>query len=509
MARPSYRALAALVTATSMVATLAQAPASANGGPTLRLVRAQAEVTIYRRGPWPVPLDIGVYAAAVNGDFELQAARQDYDHPIVVTQWDGGVPIQTLPDGTADGWNGLANFFDVTVTNSNDVVRLNATQTFCPAMYGRQRIDDSGPDRSRFPYYGCGGNPLALGNVWGIDQGWSLNAFDPYGYYYGYYGEAPVTYFMGKDGHFTVDVAIGSEYRSLFGISETDGTVQVGVTIVTDRRCHWPCYGRGGRLAGAAKSSNSLEPAGQSPTMGVPVTTSPDPASLPDLQVLPPWNIGISFRRNGSQYLTFSANVWNEGPSPLMVEGYRQPDTDVMDAYQYFYENEAVVGRAPVGTMEYDERDGHTHWHFQDFAGYSLLDSTGTLVVRSTKEAFCLVPTDAIDLTQPGANWLPSSIGLGTACGGESAIWVRETLDAGWGDTYTQWVPGQSFDITDLPNGRYFVRVEANPNGNLYERDSTNNIVDRKVSIRGEGIGRHVVVHPWHGIDTEYCYYCY
>jgi hypothetical protein len=160
--------------------------------------------------------------------------------------------------------------------------------------------------------------------------------------------------------------------------------------------------------------------------------------------------------------------------------------------------------------MEYDSRPGHEHWHFQDFAQYSLLDSTGKLVVLSEKEAFCLAPTDAIDLTADGANWLPSAIGLGTACGSSSAIWVRETLDAGWGDTYFQYLPGQSFDITNLPNGRYFIRVQANPFGNLYERDSTNNVVDRKVSIRGEGIGRHVVVHPWHGIDTEGCvYYCF
>jgi hypothetical protein len=138
-----------------------------------------------------------------------------------------------------------------------------------------------------------------------------------------------------------------------------------------------------------------------------------------------------------------------------------------------------------------------------------LLD-TDNEIVPSEKEAFCLAPTDAIDLTAPGANWSPYSIGFGTACGSASSIWVRETLDAGWGDTYFQSLPGQSFDITDLPNGRYYIRVEVNPTGLLDEVSTENNVSYRRVRLKGKPGHRTVVVPPYFGIDSEPdCQFCY
>jgi len=86
---------------------------------------------------------------------------------------------------------------------------------------------------------------------------------------------------------------------------------------------------------------------------------------------------------------------------------------------------------------------------------------------------------------------------------------IREILDVGWGDTYTQFQRGQAFDITGLPNGNYHVRVHVNPTGSMLETDTTNNIEDRLIRLRGKPGHRRVVVPPWHGIDTEdYCAFC-
>jgi hypothetical protein len=38
-------------------------------------------------------------------------------------------------------------------------------------------------------------------------------------------------------------------------------------------------------------------------------------------------------------------------------------------------------------------------------------------------------------------------------------------------------LPGQSFNITNLPNGWYYARLEVNPLGALYETTTTNNAV--------------------------------
>ena len=82
------------------------------------------------------------------------------------------------------------------------------------------------------------------------------------------------------------------------------------------------------------------------------------------------------------------------------------------------------------------------------------------------------------------------------------AIWVRESLPVGWGDTYYQYLPGQSFDITGyLPNGRYFVKVRRNPNGTLYETDTSNDVTYRRIILKGKPGLRYVVVPAWHGLD--------
>ena len=134
---------------------------------------------------------------------------------------------------------------------------------------------------------------------------------------------------------------------------------------------------------------------------------------------------------------------------------------------------------------------------------YSLLDSTETEVLLSRKEAFCLAPTDAIDLTLPNADFAPGFTGIGTQCGGPSALWVREILPLGWGDTYFQGIAGQSFDVTDLPNGTYYIKVEANPGGFLHEQTADNNAEVREVIIKGRPGARRIEVPPWNGIDTE------
>jgi hypothetical protein len=73
----------------------------------------------------------------------------------------------------------------------------------------------------------------------------------------------------------------------------------------------------------------------------------------------------------------------------------------------------------------------------------------------------------------------------------------------GWGDTYLQDLTGQSFDISHVPNGKYFVKIEANPLGRLHERDTGNNTTFRAVFLGGTAGHRSVRVPDWHGIDSE------
>ena len=202
---------------------------------------------------------------------------------------------------------------------------------------------------------------------------------------------------------------------------------------------------------------------------------------MPDLRSLPAFSIQVN--RKGTQ-LQFAANVWNGGNSPLVVDGFRRAGEDVMDAYQYFLDEDGnQIAYQQVGTMVWHPAPTHMHWHFTDFATYELLNEDMTHAVRSGKESFCLANTDAVDFTGEGAEWSAYEDDLGSVCGGYEVRSIREVLSAGWGDTYAQFRAGQSFPIKNLADGVYYVRVLANPDGTLVESDTTNNESLRKVRI--------------------------
>jgi hypothetical protein len=116
---------------------------------------------------------------------------------------------------------------------------------------------------------------------------------------------------------------------------------------------------------------------------------------------------------------------------------------------------------------------------------------------------FCIAPTDAINLLLPDALWQPTFTGLSGACGSTTALWVQEALPVGWGDTYFQSGAGQSFNITKLPNGTYYIQVIANPEGVLHETTTDNDVSLRKVILGGTRGHRTVRVPAYHGIDPE------
>ena len=219
---------------------------------------------------------------------------------------------------------------------------------------------------------------------------------------------------------------------------------------------------------------------------------------------LPSWGIGVRHeRRSGLDLLTFGATVWVGGNSPLDVEGFRSNGSPVMKAYQYFWRNGYVVGRARAGTMGFDSKKGHNHWHFEQFARYTLLNKSKSVAVTSHKVGFCIAPSDAVDLLLPHAVWQPPAVGLQGQCGTPTALWVAEQMPVGWGDTYTQSVAGQAFDITHVPNGTYYIEVTANPQHVLYESNTHNDVSLRKVILSGTPGHRTVKVPAWHGIDPE------
>lgn len=491
------RTMAALVTGLALaVGGLVSAPSAEAAAPILTIERSRPSVTVSRytdpeTGEGWVYGSLGVYAVAGKKPFKVEAKRTSYQKPIKAKLVKRGKD-KKLP--TPKDFSGLRNFATTTYTNAAGRVVGKTTTTFCPNYFepAPVRRRANAPATSPYPQF-CSGNPYTLGAMWGLQAGYAV----PLGG--GGYGgdealpDLPV-------GVYQATVTIQPAYRKALGLSKSRATVSVRVTVHEESGCDVDDPECIDGMRARAKPGSVAAVAKPKKLTGKRVKPS---GPLPDLRSLPAWGIGVEEGR----YLTFSATVWNGGPGRLVVDGFRsKKDPDLMNAYQYFFTKSGKQkGYAPVGGMEWDARAGHEHWHFQDFATYRLVDSKKKFVVRSAKEAFCLANTDAVDYLVKGANWKPQNTDLHTSCGDRQSLGVREVLDSGSGDTYLQYLPGQSFDLRNLPNGTYYVQIQANPDKVLYEKKTKNNTSYRKVIIGGTPGDRTVKV-PRVGIIDESSY---
>ena len=460
--------------------------------------------------------DLGVNVIAGKDPFEIRATRKSYAEPITAKQVvlaNGKKKEVTLPAGMVTGWNGLKDFTTVSIKNPAGAEVANYKTDFCPNYYSSTRTRRDAPADNPYPQ-GCSYNPFTIGSVWGIQAGWnavtdslpSSGEFDL------------------ADGDYTATVTLNKTYADYFKIAAGGSALTVNIKVQT--------VNEGEAAAEAVKAKVKAARAGADPAAAAaehgehadqgdpdqqisaykpefrPPAKRPKAVRAaaipkgprPDLRSLPAWGIQLE-QGDGKAFVTFGATVWNGGTSPLLVDGFRQTGTDLMDAYQYFFDAKGKeVGSVAAGTMEWDARDGHRHWHFTDFAQYNLLTADQKQTVRSGKEAFCLVNTDAVDYTIPNAKWRPSNTDLSSSCGENTAVAVREVLDVGNGDTYTQSLPGQSFEVTDLPNGTYYIEVKANPSNKLSELSTTNNTALRQIVLGGTPAERTLEVPPVHGI---------
>jgi len=469
--------LAGLALVAPLLATLPSATPSATAAepdaPAFSLwAPRQVTAYAYRNRTWT---DLGLRVIAEGAPFELWSSRASYDDPIE-TVWrspDGDVP---LPAGSMSTFSGLTRFLKITIDPSRQGEEdVTLIRKGCLNGYS-ERVRPDAPARSPYPV-GCWYNPYSLGSVQGIQTGWATPVLTQ---------NHPLRIGPGR---YTVTVSIRRAYAEAFGLTAEQATRTTRLTVVTE--------GDGVAEPGVA-GRHPVRPAPHRPT-GTPGRADAD-GPEPDLRSLPAW--GISLSPNG-RYLRFSATVWNAGDSPLVVDGFRREGEDEMDAYQYFFDADGnQTGYQPVGAMEWDPRPSHSHWHFEDFARYSLLDSDRSEVARSKKEAFCLANTDSVDLTVPAADWRPENTDLATSCGDYSSLSIREVLVSGWGDTYTQYRAGQSFPVADLPNGVYYVAVDANPEERLVESSTDNNLSLRKIRLGGKAQHRTLTV-PQVGLVTE------
>jgi hypothetical protein len=479
-----------LTVAATLPAGLAAAATPHAAGPTIKLIVAQKKIDVPQFGKDRVFLDPGVYVAALGAQLQFDVHRAGYAKPVTITEVlnpsRGVVVVRTLPSKMVDGFKGLSRFIRLTVKNSHGKKVASEILPFCPNDGNPQRTGPDTPGNSPFPQQ-CQSDPFQLGMIYGLQKDW---ATDPVGNGFFFSGQSLKL----KLGRYKVSVDIMSAWRRLLHISSADANATVRMHVIKQKSgCVFIC------LARRPHQPKMLPELPAAKTLN-----SPPKADLPDLSPLPSWGIRVSNfapkHKKATTQMSFGATVWVGGNSRLDVEGFRHDGSPWMHAYQYFYRNGHVVGRTRVGTMGFS---GYNHWHFQQFAQYRLLNSSKAKVLRSQKEGFCIAPTDPVNLLLPHATWVPSFTGLSGACSSQSALWVREELPLGWGDTYFQDTPGQAFNVTNLPNGTYYIEIIANPEKLLHETNMRNDISLRKVILGGTPGHRTVRVPAVHGIDSE------
>jgi lysyl oxidase len=137
-----------------------------------------------------------------------------------------------------------------------------------------------------------------------------------------------------------------------------------------------------------------------------------------------------------------------------------------------------VVRTRRVGCFRFDP--GHGHWHFKNYAKYSLLDATGTKVGGRSKVGFCLIDDSRVDPSLPGS---PA-----TRVYFDCQDLAIQGSSVGWQDVYRPSTTGQSIVIQGLPDGGYCLVSKADPKDLIRETDDTNNQVRTPIDIAGDTV---------------------
>ena len=132
----------------------------------------------------------------------------------------------------------------------------------------------------------------------------------------------------------------------------------------------------------------------------------------------------------------------------------------------------------------YVEEQTHEHWHFFSAARYSLLVS-GAADRVSDKVGFCMY--DSFGIEGGATRWFPWEAGPGTWCqdSDPGAPLVRMGLSRGASDRYSAQREFQYVDVTGLTPGAYTLRAQSNPEGQLIEADSSDDVHEEQRVVPG------------------------
>jgi len=222
------------------------------------------------------------------------------------------------------------------------------------------------------------------------------------------------------------------------------------------------------------------------------VRAGTSPEKLPDLAMLPPFEFHLETTTADRRLLRFSTVSVNIGPGRFKVLGMDTVDGvadhgDILSVVQTInHEDGTWTSRDTTARMSWSG-DGHDHWHLLDFQKFKLVSLDARVLGHVVKTGFCAF--DSYPYTSPRPAFFTSDRDI---CQTNDSGKVLMGTSRGWGDIYRWSIAFQWIDITDLPNGKYKVRVVIDPpmatGGFFKESDESNNRSWTKIRIGAQGV---------------------
>lgn len=211
--------------------------------------------------------------------------------------------------------------------------------------------------------------------------------------------------------------------------------------------------------------------------------------------MLAPSDLKIVVRNSGRRVLRFTSIVVNVGRGPLQLAGFDPKDADpsrndILAVRQQILEADGTFSSHPTVATMFWSGDGHNHWHVTDIQVAELHSlEAENLGGKYKKTGFCFFDSYRYTSAKPAFYTTARSV-----CQVNSSGRVRMGVSVNWGDIYPSTIAYQWVDIAGVPDGRYRLRIFADPvtdkapAGTFIESDDTNNEGWVKIRIEGRTV---------------------
>lgn len=209
----------------------------------------------------------------------------------------------------------------------------------------------------------------------------------------------------------------------------------------------------------------------------------------------------------GRRLLRLTTSTPNIGAGALEVRGSTIVAPDAQEVLQRIYRADGSHWDRVAGTFAYHPT--HRHTHFDDWAVYRLRErssgnTVGEILAQGDKTSFCLLDVIAHAAADGGAS--QSAPPHYTTCGQ-----MVQGISPGWSDVYDRELDDQWIDITDIPDGAYWLEAEVDPEGQVLEEPDgeANNITRVAIELSGDTVAFSDVMpepppdHPGPGMEGD------